>query len=130
MPPWSHHSVRRSIVRVAEVLLWRPSSVKLPSCPASTVFLVGLFLGVPRRYVSVVGRFLVAAGLWWRLRLRCCLIGCGGCWFARARVSTGPATYPALYSLFLPVDCNSYASHVCVQFILVSWINILYLFRR
>lgn len=46
---------------------------------------------------------------WWRLLRWRYLVGCGGCRFACARVSTGPTTYPVVRLLFLFVDCNSCA---------------------
>jgi hypothetical protein len=79
------------------------------------VFLVGLSLGVPRRSVSYVDRFLVVAGLWWCLRRWCCLVSCCGCWSAHAWLSTGPTTYPALRFLNLIVACNSRANCSCFR---------------
>jgi hypothetical protein len=90
-----------SVVWVAEALLYLPSSAELFACSAPAVFLVGCSLGVTRRFVSYVGRFLVVAGLWWYLRRWCCLIDWSGCRFAHARVRTGLTTYPAMRLLFL-----------------------------
>jgi hypothetical protein len=55
--------MRFSVVWVAEVLLLPPSSAKPNLCSAPAVFLVGRVLGVHRRSLSSVGRYLVVAGL-------------------------------------------------------------------
>jgi hypothetical protein len=85
-----------------------------------TVFLVGRSLSVPHRFASYVGRFLVVVSLWRHLRRWCCLVDCGGCRFARARISTGPTMYRVMSLLFLIVDCSSHVDCSCFLAVAIS----------